>query len=166
MLCTLDKCCRKETHERVYQTANRAPVCSCAYVWENASHWHAGRMEIEPCTSIAAVERLDMWAESEIRLCQVVYGLMFSTWIFIIVIVRGVLFFFLPPLPPSSLPPSFFRWKTRYVHEVTRLATTRCKFDWMEENLATTAWIGKNNWIVVGKYFYSLCGVDIFNTNE
>lgn len=105
MLCTLDKCCRKETHERVYQTANRAPVCSCAYVWENASHWHAGRMEIEPCTSIAAVERLDMWAESEIRLCQVVYGLMFSTWIFIIVIVRGVLFFFLPPLPPSFLPP-------------------------------------------------------------
>lgn len=120
-------------------------------------------MEIEPCTSIAAVERLDMWAESEIRLCQVVYGLMFSTWIFIIVIVRGVLFFF-SPSPPSLLPPPLVFSMKNSIR--ARGYEARNKFDWMEENLATTAWIGKNNWIVVGKYFYSLCGVDIFNTNE
>lgn len=123
-------------------------------------------MEIEPCTSIAAEERLDMWAESEIRLYQVVYSLMFSTWIFIILIVRGILFFSPPPSPFLV----FSMKNSIYTRDYTRLrgSQTRgcCKFDWMEENLATTAWIGKNNWIVVGKYFYSLCGVDIFNTNE
>lgn len=78
------------------------------------------------------------------------YGLMFSTWIFIVI----VFFFFF----------SFvFSMKNTIIHGLRSELHGCCRFDRMEENLA---WIGKNNWIVVGKYFYNLCGVDIFNTNE
>lgn len=67
------------------------------------------------------------------------YGLMFSTWIFI-VIVRGILFFFFFPF--------VFSMKNT-ITDGLRSELLQVRSDGREY----LAWIGKNNWIVVGKIF-------------